>query len=262
MTGRDSVSVFPGDGRYIPRRAASGFSLIELMVVIAIMLLLTALLLPAAKRSVALAHRLKCVANLKGIGTGAALYSNDHNDLKPPIIGPAGWSTPNVKYDDRFTGIGILIENYLDTHEVALCPGIRPTTDLHNDRTMWVESAWVGSSYWYEWWHPASTRRTLPQDDIVRFEETSRFSTSINSAMVMDINFQWWWQYGGPIFSHKLLRTANVLFADGSVGTHGYDEGVAVDKFGTNVGLVVKKNDKPYQIWLVWEAAHSLRHQG
>lgn len=251
-------SFLPGTNRH----TRPGFTLIELLVVIAIIVILTTLLLPVARRSVAMAHRIKCISNLKGIGTSAALYSQDHEDRKPPINGPEGWSTPNVKYDNRFVGVGILIENYMDTHEAALCPGIRPTTDLHNDRDMWVSSTRVGSSYWYEWFHPVSTRKSSPQDDVERFEETSRLSTSTDKAMVMDINFQWWRQYRGPIYSHKLLRTSNILFTDGSVGTYGYEEGVATDKFGTNTGLVVKKNDKLYQIWLVWEAAHSLRRRG
>jgi prepilin-type processing-associated H-X9-DG protein len=202
-----------------------------------------------ARKSLDLAHRARCMSNLKQIGYAATLYANDHEDQKPPIVGPKSWVTPNVKYNYEFTGVGILINTYLDVHDIVLCPTVEPSMDIGNDKEMWLSSPYVGSSYFYEWHHPFPTWRIVTPEERTRFEETSHLSTSPTHAMVMDMNFEWWYQYRGPIRTHRRLGTANILFADASVGVY--------DQYKDD--LIVKKNDKAYPIWLVWETAHQLR---
>ena len=142
----------------------------------------------------------------------------------------------------------MVLEQYLDTHEVVLCPSIRPASDVGNDREMWRTSWFVGSSYMYEWYHPARRFQLENEEEMKQFEWTSRLSNEPKNAIVMDINFEYWsYYYPSPVFSHLLLETCNVLFADGSAGVFGYDE-----------GLVVKKNDENYLIKSVWDAAHQL----
>lgn len=64
-----------------------GFTLIELLVVIAIIALLMGILMPALARVRALAHRVVCGTNLKGIGTAIAVYSNDDFNTRYPRAG-------------------------------------------------------------------------------------------------------------------------------------------------------------------------------
>ena len=144
--------------------------------------------------------------------------------------------------------MGLVIEQYLDVHEIVLCPSIRPRSDVGNDREMWRTSSFVGSSYMYEWYHPIRKYRLETEEERAQFEWTSRLSNEPTNAIAMDSNFEFWSYYRGPVFCHTLLRTANILFADASVGTFSYDE-----------GLVVKKNDKNYPMKLVWDVAHQLR---
>jgi prepilin-type N-terminal cleavage/methylation domain-containing protein len=60
------------------------FTLVELLVVIAVIAILVAMLLPALNRSKATAQITRCLSNLGQIGKGVHMYCDDHGDTMPP----------------------------------------------------------------------------------------------------------------------------------------------------------------------------------
>src|SRR4051812_20766968 len=62
------------------------FTLVEMLVVIAIIGVLAALLLPALTRGKQRAQRIQCIGNLKEIGTAFHLFAHDHQGKFPMQI--------------------------------------------------------------------------------------------------------------------------------------------------------------------------------
>ena len=99
-----------------PRRA---FTLIELLIVIAIIAILAALLLPALAKSKARAQRTACLSNQKQIGYSYIMWADDHGDKFPPTVDVAeGGSKMQLETWQHF----LPITNELVTPKVLHCP--------------------------------------------------------------------------------------------------------------------------------------------
>jgi len=85
------------------------FTLVELLVVIAVLAILAALLLPALSRSKTEAYEAQCVNNLKQLGTAIQMYADEHDDRLP---GPV-WQGLYATYFDDTTRMPYYIAPYL-----------------------------------------------------------------------------------------------------------------------------------------------------
>jgi prepilin-type N-terminal cleavage/methylation domain len=74
---------FPCPGVLFSRRERGIFTLIELLIVVAIIAILAALLLPALGKARETALGIKCAGNMKQIGQYMAMYINDNSDYFP-----------------------------------------------------------------------------------------------------------------------------------------------------------------------------------
>lgn len=76
------------------RHARRGFTLLECIVVIAVLGILAAVLIPVVARARSAARTTHCVSNMQQLGRAFTLYAQDHGGSLPPPVSPAGGGTP------------------------------------------------------------------------------------------------------------------------------------------------------------------------
>ncbi len=77
-------SMFERTNRSGALGSRSGFTLVELLVVIAVIAILAAMLMPALKKSISLARTASCANNMKQFGLAFTQYDTDYNGYLPP----------------------------------------------------------------------------------------------------------------------------------------------------------------------------------
>jgi prepilin-type N-terminal cleavage/methylation domain-containing protein len=103
------------------KRRKKGFTLIELMIVIAIIAILAAVLVPNFMRAREASRLTACKSNLKNISTAAETYSNDYDGLYP------GNTTFQEITFSANSGVNTLANTYIG--KILNCPAAaRPYT--------------------------------------------------------------------------------------------------------------------------------------
>jgi prepilin-type processing-associated H-X9-DG protein/prepilin-type N-terminal cleavage/methylation domain-containing protein len=181
------------------RRRLLAFTLVEMLVVLAIISLLVSLTLPAYSRMINQARSLKCSTNLRNIGVAATQAVADNNNMYPEINQAASpiYTTPSVAGGAIPGGLVAVLGPYGVVTNTVQCP-----VDMMNGGTSSFTQ--YGSSYT---WNPA-------------FDDESVNSTLGYFGRGMAI----------PIHSSRVRLAfdftgvhngrANVLYGDGHVASH------------------------------------------
>src|ERR1035441_9419432 len=85
----------------------NAFTLIEMLVVVAIIAILFALLLPVLSKAKASAKRTTCLNNLRQINLGTRMYCDDSNDVTPGSVGASTRPLWFVKKEFRKQSVGL-----------------------------------------------------------------------------------------------------------------------------------------------------------
>jgi prepilin-type N-terminal cleavage/methylation domain-containing protein/prepilin-type processing-associated H-X9-DG protein len=126
------------------RAKSRAFTLIELLLVIAIIAILASLLLPALSKAKSAGQSTSCLSNLRQLQLGWLMYTHENNDSLPPNISrqiqsdqvnvTGAWVLGNAKADTSTANIeaGVLFK-YMRSAQVYRCPADRSTARNHPD---------------------------------------------------------------------------------------------------------------------------------
>lgn len=85
-------------------KTRNGFTLIEMLVVIAIIALLAALIIPATGRALERAQTRRCANQMRQFYQGMLMYASDHDGRLPAVMSETGMSYTDPVTDERING--------------------------------------------------------------------------------------------------------------------------------------------------------------
>ncbi len=129
------------------RSTVGGFTLLELLVAIAIIGILASLVAPQVGQITARARSVSCTSNLRQIGIGVLSYVAD-NENKYPVIEPGDTDAPVYLPEDEAEPIFEALEPYGVTQSVLKCPtDIRKNPSWYEKRKIVKDGVEYGTSY-------------------------------------------------------------------------------------------------------------------
>jgi len=209
---------------------SSAFTLVELLVVGAIVALLSALLLPALGRSKSSARRIQCVSQLRQLGLAAQMYWDDHDGAAFRWRGPAtnngqiywfGWIEDGAEGARRFDRTCGALFPYVSGGTLELCPAF----NYLNER---VKLKARGASYGYGYNLSLSAPQRESPFNISRIVRPSELALLSDAAQINTFQApasadhpmleEFYYVSTNEATAHfRHLRAANVVSCDGHV---------------------------------------------
>lgn len=232
----------------LPRRA---FTLVELLVVIAVIAVLAALLFPALLAAQQKAKKAACLSNLRQVGIAINLYSTDNKGNIPYGPKAAAFTSPLDLYPSTGAptslislssgapvGLGLLLSQHLSAQPMVLfCPGSDQPFDAAAQLAN-VGARQAQGGFYYR--HAGNTQIFDPVGLAVpgplRLEALGNNRNGVAArALVVDTQFvcsPGMATFGIFSSTHHQRRFANILFADG----HALSRKNADERFTVSLG--------------------------
>ena len=118
------------------------FTLVELLIVIAIIAILASMLLPALNKAKETAKMATCINNLKQLGLAVNMYADDNNEMSPGSydqVTNKAWATQLVD------------SSYVTNKSILHCPGWRPFEYNGQFRTYGMVIPTIHDAYRVDW---------------------------------------------------------------------------------------------------------------
>lgn len=187
------------------------FTLVELMIVVAIIILLISLSLPALNRAKESGRSLVCKSNFKNSMTASLNYMEESNGWGPPhYVYYAGAPVP-----ERTWAVTLDYCGYLPKSAVTLCPAWAPS---HKARTIYqcsgmlLSASWKGGSALVRWTAlPRGTGKPSAPSLFWVLGDSIDIDTKEQSSHITSAS-------GNPGRLHlRHMKQANIAFLDGHV---------------------------------------------
>lgn len=185
---RQCVEDFHSEARRATPVRAEAFTLVELLVAIAVVGLLAALLLPGLGRAKATAAGARCASNLRQLGLAARMYWDDHGDLCFRYRGAFtnsgdlywfGWLARGAEGHRAFDASQGALYPYLRGRGVEICPALSYSLAQFKPKAR-------GASFGYGYNLNLSSPAPQPSVCISRVARPSELALFADAAQVND----------------------------------------------------------------------------
>jgi prepilin-type processing-associated H-X9-DG protein/prepilin-type N-terminal cleavage/methylation domain-containing protein len=220
------------------------FTLVELLVVIAVIAILTAMLLPVLGRGRLSAQRTSCESNLRQLGVATELYWDD-NDGNCFECGPTninsgqlwwfGWLGPGAEGHRPFdSSVGKLFP-YLNSSDVRLCPSLDSQSPHFKLKATNVVFSYGYNRFLTPSIQPINVSKLLKPTDTALYADAAQVNNFQLPASPSNPMLEEWYYLDNPTnysgssyYPHghfRHLQKANTAFCDGHVGLENFVPG-------------------------------------
>lgn len=173
-----------------------GFTLIELLVVIAIISILAAILFPVFTRARENARRTACLSNLKQIGMGIAMYTQDYDERLVSYSYPTPDGSPPAPGVPATYGFQVALHPYVKNYQLYVCPSARKISTYNStscDPTKVSTDALGAGSYGYnyvnlgDYYRPSSGGPSASNPNTLRDRALADIAAPTETVMLTEI---------------------------------------------------------------------------